>query len=894
MRNPMITQTGIYTHAVYGFINMLQRVMREHNPSYLAIAFDRKSPTFRHIEYDAYKAGRKAMPDELGMQFPLLKEVLCAMNITCLEMDGFEADDLIGTICKEAEQKGLSPLVITGDRDELQLISERTSVLITKKGVSEFELYTPESFAAKYGFGHELFVDFKGLMGDQSDNIPGLPGVGDKTATKLITEYGSVENIIAHVDEVKPDRIRGIIEDNAQTALMSKRLATIVTDAPIELDIQDMAVREPDLDRLREVYTKLEFRSFLKKLDGGVEKHSGAGITVETVEKVKLEDMGLRTIEISNEAGVKLLSGELDACDEIVFNIVGSKDHVNSPEIDIIYVGTKEHVFFSVVTDKPKLKESITALLVEKNKKLLGCALQHDIYTLKILAKNVGKNYSPQIGFDASIADYLLEAGRSSEDIRSLVLTYAEADFPEEPKVLPSQTMLPGLEAFGADDASEEYAQNVADYGKKFCEAILTLRPYLEKRLVEDEQASLFADIELPLSVALADVETQGFKFDEKSLREIAKNINDRIDELTAEIYDLAGEEFNINSPKQLGVILFEKLGLKGGKKNRNGFSTSADILEKLRFEHPIIAHVLEYRTLMKLKSTYIDGLPKFVAADGKIRAHFMQAVTATGRLSCADPNLQNIPIRQEPGRFIRKAFVAESEEFVLMGADYSQIELRVLAHLSGDPQLISDFCTGADIHRRTAARVFGVENEADVTPEQRGAAKAVNFGIVYGMSSFGLSEELSIGVKDAKRYINDYFSKHAQVKEYLDRCIEEVKARGYSETLLGRRRRIPEISAEQHNVRLYGERLAMNSPVQGSAADIIKIAMNKVYARLGAEGLRSKLILQVHDELILQVPKGEEELAAKVLKDEMERALTLKVPLIVEIKTGQSWYELK
>jgi DNA polymerase-1 len=525
---------------------------------------------------------------------------------------------------------------------------------------------------------------------------------------------------------------------------------------------------------------------------------------------------------------------------------------------------------------------------------LLGCALQHGIYTLKILAGEMGRSYSPKIAFDASIGDYLLETGRSSEDIKDIVLTYTGGDFPEEPKVLPQQTTLPGLESFGTDGADEEYLREAEAYGKKYCEAIFSLRPYLENRLADDEQQSLFEEIELPLSVSLADVETQGFKFDENSLSEIAKSINDRIDELTEYIYALAGEEFNINSPKQLGVILFERIGLKGGKKNKNGFSTSADILEKLRFEHPIIGQVLEYRTLMKLKGTYIDGLPKFVAADGKIRAHFMQSVTATGRLSCTDPNLQNIPIRQEPGRFIRKAFIAESDEFTLMGADYSQIELRVLAHLSEDPQMISDFCSDADIHRRTAARVFGVDNEDDVTPEQRSAAKAVNFGIVYGMSSFGLSEELSIGVKDAERYISDYFRKHSQVKAYLDRCIEEVKERGYSETILGRKRRIPEIFAKQYNVRQYGERLAMNSPVQGSAADIIKIAMNKVYARLGAEGLESKLILQVHDELILQVPKGEEDAAAKVLKEEMESAVKLAVPLLVEIKTGHSWYELK
>jgi DNA polymerase-1 len=960
MSNPMITSRGVFTQAIFGFLNMLSKAVEDAKPDYIAIAFDRKAPTFRHLEYAEYKAGRAKTPDELVMQFPYIKDILAAMRIPVLEMDGFEADDLIGTVCKKAEAAGLSVLVITGDRDELQLASDKTSVMITKKGVSEFELNTPESMREKYGFGPELFVDYKGLMGDSSDNIPGLPGVGEKTAAKLILQFGSVEDILEHVGEVKPDRIRGIIEDNSQLAVMSKRLATIVTDAPIDIDFEAMRVQPWDIARLTELYTELEFRVFLKKLksvakaqgisdeefegmhaSGGADFAAGAGYASRPktdFSKIRIVDPeSFETSIIDNALSLVNLKDKLLGADEAVIRLLGSNDHVHLPFVYAILLLVNHTLYFIETFRNPSLLKSTAEMLrdvqaaagsaaADSSAKavagarqtgsgdsqsggggsgdgsngqgdggngqgdgsgsegrpgglcLKGCDLQEDLFQLK---RTLGEDVCfPPVSFDIQVAHYLLAPNAGNAALPQIALTHAGLRVPEEPNLAEGLlAILPG---------------DIAAYGRAYCAAVRTLEPVLRASLEEEGLTKLFDEVEVPLVTTLAGTEVNGFTFDAAALTEIDQAIVARVEELTAQITELAGEAFNLNSPRQLGEILFEKIGLPGGKKNKNGYSTNADILEKLRGAHPIIGPVLEYRMLVKLKGTYIDGLPTFVCPDGKIRAHLQQTVTATGRLSCTDPNLQNIPIRQEPGRFLRKAFVPESDAFILMGADYSQIELRILAHLSQDPFLTDDFLSGADIHRRTAARVFGVENEADVTQAQRSGAKAVNFGIIYGMSTFGLSEELAISRKDAGRYITEYFAKHAAVKAYLDKSIAEARENGFSTTIMGRRRAIPEIHASQYMTRQLGERLAMNSPVQGSAADIIKVAMNRVYNRLLAEGLRSKVILQVHDELILQVPRGEEEQAARVLKEEMENAVELRVPLLVEIHTGADWHALK
>jgi len=975
IRNPMVTSRGVFTHAIYGFLNMLQKALEEAKPDYIAVAFDRKAPTFRHLEYDAYKAGRAKTPDELSMQLPYLKDILSAMNIAILEEDGFEADDLIGTLAKNAEAEGLEALVITGDRDELQLVSGKTSVLITKKGVSEFELYTPETMLEKYGFGADLFIDYKGLMGDSSDNIPGLPGVGEKTASKLVREFGTIENIIENLDKVMPERIRNIVDEERQTAFMSKRLATIITNVPIDIGFEEMRVREWDIARLKEIYTELEFRSLLKKLDSRTAEHSGDGSFYvpggkehkgdgscyvpggkndnggtqkepfppceETAddcsgtqkepsphfekpfddssgtqkepsllcsEGSKLPGPGYEPekIEISiidSFEGLETVRAALAEADEAVLHTLGSDDHVHEPAVDAIFIYVKEKYFCVWTRGDEELWTMAAEMLAESELRLLGYALKDDIYRIKRTVEHEKnrpsyvpaeheknrpsyvpaeheKNRPPYVPvFDAGVANYLLAPG-PAPTFAQLALTYGGIQIGEEPD-------------FDKDMLAFDKGY-VAELGRDFCAAVCLLLPVMRQRMDKEGLLGLFDDVEMPLVETLAGVESEGFAFDAAAMDGISAAIAERIETLSISITELAGTQFNINSPKQLGDILFEKLGLPGGKQNKNGYSTSADILEKLRSFHPIIDQVLEYRMLVKLKGTYIDGLPAYVSKDGKIRAHLMQTVTATGRLSCVDPNLQNIPIRKEPGRQLRKAFVPETSDYLLMGADYSQIELRVLAHFSGDQALIEDFRSGADIHSRTAARVFGVENEADVTPLQRSGAKAVNFGIIYGMSSFGLSEELSITRKDAEHYIEGYFKKHQAVKEYLDECVAEARLKGYSTTILGRRRPIHEIAASQYMVRQFGERLAMNSPVQGSAADIIKVAMNRVRAALMREGLASKLILQVHDELILQVKKGEEEKAATILKREMEGAVELKVPLEVEVVTGANWYELK
>ena len=924
IKNPMITSNGIYTHAIYGFLNMLSKVMGDLKPDYIAVAFDRKAPTFRHEEYDAYKAGRAKTPDELHMQMPYLKDVLTAMNITILEMDGFEADDLIGTVAKEAEIEGLEVLVITGDRDELQLVTERVSVLVTKKGVSEFEVNTPDSMLEKYGFGPELFVDYKGLMGDSSDNIPGLPGVGEKTAAKLILQFGSIEDIVARVSEVEPERIRNIIIENEQTAFMSKRLATIVTNAPIEVDFDAMLVRDWDIAQLRKIYTELEFRSFLKKLDNkiGTGKTDSSNtkaemldellgvndfavstsntsmsetpktdmfITSDTrnINKVKIE-LDFDSVDISmieTVDGLDAIRAAIEKNKEIVFHTLGSSDHVEDPLVYAIYVYVNGQYFcIWTRTDEALLLETCK-MIAKLSPRLIGFGLKDDIFRIRRLLEvndetNLSKSFIENACFDIAVANYLLAPGGSEPTFAQIAEKYGGISLNEAPDFTKD------ILAF-----DKEY---IANFGKEFCVATEALVPVLTQLLESDKAMKLFSDIEMPLVNALAEIEFNGFTYDSAAMDEIAGSINTRIEELTISITELAGESFNINSPKQLGEILFERLGLKGGKKNKNGYSTSADVLAKLKDDHPIIEQVLEYRMLVKLRGTYIEGLPAYVSSDGKIRAHLMQTVAATGRLSCVDPNLQNIPIRKEPGRQLRRAFVPENEDYILIGADYSQIELRILAHLSGDPSLIEDFLSGADIHRRTAARVFGLSNDDEVSIEQRSGAKAVNFGIIYGMSSFGLSEELSISRKDAEHYIEEYFKKHQAVKQFMDDCVKTARAQGYTTTIFGRRRPIPEIMATQYMVRQMGERLAMNSPVQGSAADIIKIAMNRVCSALSKEGLESTLILQVHDELILQVKKGEEEIATKILTKEMEGAAELKVPLVVDVKVAKSWYELK
>ena len=868
MQRPMITKEGIYTQGIYGFINMLHKLEGDYEPDYITVAFDLKAPTFRHLEYDAYKAGRKAMPPELVMQMPLMKDVLHAMNIETLELEGFEADDIIGTVAREAEELDIEPLIITGDRDALQLASHKTSVLITRKGITDFDLFDYDKMLETYQLTPTQFIDLKGLMGDKSDNIPGIPGVGEKTAGKLLEQFGSIENMLANTDEIANAKLRTKVEENAQLAMMSKRLATINRYVPLELDFDALKKEEPDYPKLIELYTKLEFKSFLKRLD--VKEVSAA--VPETVLEVR--EMEKYLIESTAELS------ELDLLkdgDTVMLKVFGDAGHVQKPVMEGIFLAAGTKAFY--VDWELAGKDSIIELLNRKNFRYYGHDIKNDLYSLMYYGLD-----KVQVHYDTAIAAYVLDVSRNKYDLKTMAMEQLNLT-------------IASMEEFTAENGQLELfarpGQKYLDYGVLTMEVIQKLMPIQKQQIEEQELDKVLYEVELPLIEVLASMEVDGVHTDGLFLDEFGVELKKQIAELEQQIYAYADTEFNINSPVQLGDILFETLKLPSGKKTKRGYSTSADVLEKIRPLHPIVDAVLLYRNLAKLNSTYVEGMKPLICADGRIRAHFQQNVTATGRLSCTEPNLQNIPIRQELGRKLRQAFIAADGNHTLVGADYSQIELRVLAHLSGDEVLIEAFNNGDDIHKLTASRVLGVPFD-DVSLEQRSRAKAVNFGVIYGMSSFGLSEELNISRKEADEYIKEYFNKHEKVKLYMDNQITDCKLNGYSRTILGRKRMVPEIGASNFMVRQMGERLAMNTPIQGSAADIIKIAMILVYRELKERYPASRLILQVHDELIIDCRNEDLEGVKELLVRNMEAAMDLKVKLAAELNTGDSWYDLK
>ena len=865
MQRPMITREGIYTQGIYGFVNMLGKIENDYEPEYITVAFDLKAPTFRHLEYEQYKAGRKPMPPELVMQMPLLKDVLRAMNIKTLELEGFEADDIIGTVARIGEEEGLEPLIITGDRDALQLASDKTKVIITKKGITDFELYDDEKMLERYGLTPAQFIDLKGLMGDSSDNIPGIPGVGEKTGIALLEQFGSIENMLEHTDEISKSGLRNKVEENAQLAVMSKRLATINRFVPIDIEIAELERKTPDYKKLIDIYTKLEFNSFLKRLK--VEEVAG---------DIKAAAPAISLINISSEEELCRLDALKDK-DEVFIKVFSDYAHVKEPQISgIFFMGDGEG--FYINCDKISVSKAV-CYLNKLSLKLMGHDIKDDLYALMF------SGYSEfRTVFDTAIAEYVLDAAKNKYDLKTLALEKLHVNLPE-------------LEEFISGDMQQMdmFADNSAKYGEygSMCGESALKIAELQKRAIEEEELSeVLYKIELPLIEVLAAMEVSGVKAEKEFLDEFGKELKEKIELLEIKIYDLAGRKFNINSPLQLGEILFEELKLPAGKKTKRGYGTGAEILEKIKDKHPIVPAVLEFRNLTKLNSTYVEGMKPLIAADGKIRAHFRQTVTATGRISCTEPNLQNIPIRQELGRTLRKAFTA-SEGHILVGADYSQIELRVLAALSGDESLIEAFNRGEDIHKTTASRVLGIPPE-EITPLDRSRAKAVNFGVIYGMSGFGLSEELHISRKEAEDYIHAYFAKHRKVKEYMDEQIRICRETGFATTMMGRKRAIHELSASAYMTRQLGERLAMNTPIQGSAADIIKLAMIRVYNELKEKHPDSKLILQVHDELIIDAASEEEEAIKELLTRNMENAAELSVKLAAELNTGSTWYELK
>ena len=864
---PLLTNgEGRYTNGVYGFLNILFKLLDEEQPDYLAVAFDLHAPTFRHRTFDGYKGTRKGMPEELREQMPLLKEVLQAMHIPIFEQEGFEADDILGTLSALAEKNGIVPVVVSGDRDLLQLAGETLKVRIpkTKGGRTETEDYYAADVQAKYGVTPAEFIDMKALMGDASDNIPGVPGIGEKTAAKIITQYHDIETAIAHAAEIKPKKASENLAAYQEQARVSKFLATIVRDMPLEWDKETLKIGDMFNQTAYELVKRLEFKSMFSRFEGSASAPKQAEQTYRFV----------ADREGAKEVLAALKKGEVGYA-FVYENEEGQGLALYQEQLGGVWMEA------SMAFLMQELLEIFQPFFADSAYRKIGHDVKKDIRFLRSYGYD---GFTAE--FDTAIGAYILNATGSSYEYDDIAATFLNETYPSQEEVFGKGRT---KKAFAALPEAERTA-----YGARQAEIFFRARKVMEERLAENEQKSLFYDMEMPLIYVLADMEKYGIKVDKAALLAYQKRLGESLDGMEEEIYTLAGEKFNINSPKQLGVILFEKLGLKGGKKTKTGYSTAADVLEKLRTAHPIVERILHYRQLAKLKSTYADGLLAVMDAETeKIYSTFNQTITATGRISSTEPNLQNIPVRLELGRELRKIFIPESAEFCFLDADYSQIELRVLAHISGDESLIAAFKSNQDIHRMTASQVFHVPFD-EVTPLQRSNAKAVNFGIIYGKGAFSLGQDLGISRKEAEEYINAYFARYPKIKTFMEDTIKNGTKNGYVSTLWNRRRNMPELQSSNFMQRAAGERAAMNMPIQGTAADIIKLAMIKVHRALQEGGYRSRLILQVHDELLIEAYKEEKEAVAKILKENMEHAADLLVPLDVDVHEGASWFEAK
>lgn len=864
---PLLTNgEGRYTNGVYGFLNILFKLLDEEQPDYLAVAFDLHAPTFRHRTFDGYKGTRKGMPEELREQMPLLKEVLQAMHIPIFEQEGFEADDILGTLSALAEKNGIVPVVVSGDRDLLQLAGETLKVRIpkTKGGRTETEDYYAADVQAKYGVTPAEFIDMKALMGDTSDNIPGVPGIGEKTAAKIITQYHDIETAIAHAAEIKPKKASENLAAYQEQARLSKFLATIVRDMPLEWDKESLKIGDMFNQTAYELVKRLEFKSMFSHFEGSASAPKQAEQTYRFV----------ADREGAKEVLAALKKGEVGYA-FVYENEEGQGLALYQEQLGGVWMEA------SMAFLMQELLEIFQPFFADSAYRKIGHDVKKDIRFLRSYGYN---GFTAE--FDTAIGAYILNATGSSYEYDDIAATFLNETYPSQEEVFGKGRT---KKTFAALPEAERTA-----YGARQAEIFFRARKVMEERLAENEQKSLFYDMEMPLIYVLADMEKYGIKVDKAALLAYQKRLGESLDGMEEEIYALAGEKFNINSPKQLGVILFEKLGLKGGKKTKTGYSTAADVLEKLRTAHPIVERILHYRQLAKLKSTYADGLLAVMDAETeKIYSTFNQTITATGRISSTEPNLQNIPVRLELGRELRKIFIPESAEFCFLDADYSQIELRVLAHISGDESLIAAFKSNQDIHRMTASQVFHVPFD-EVTPLQRSNAKAVNFGIIYGKGAFSLGQDLGISRKEAEEYINAYFARYPKIKTFMEDTIKNGTKNGYVSTLWNRRRNMPELQSSNFMQRAAGERAAMNMPIQGTAADIIKLAMIKVHRALQEGGYRSRLILQVHDELLIEAYKEEKDAVAKILKENMEHAADLLVPLDVDVHEGASWFEAK
>lgn len=852
----LTTSGGVFTHAVFGLTNMILKLATDLKPAGMVVAFDKGKRTFRNELYDGYKAQRKPTPAELSMQFPAAREVLAALGITVLELEGFEADDIIGTLASRIPD-GAEALIVTGDRDALQLVSDRVHVLLTKKGISEFEEVDPVALTFQYGMTPAQVIELKGLMGDASDNIPGVPGVGEKTAKKLLAEFGSLDEIYANIDKVAGDKLREKLRENRELAYLSKQLATIDCDVPVPAALVQYEVRS-DLDKVRSIAEKYEFRA----LPGRVVAALGVGESQEAVQVTAELPPPVRRLETEAEFARIAADVRREGTLFFVAGIAG-----RTPECAFTGAGiatSTEQCYISADSAAwPLFLELLSAAAVNK--------VTHDAKPVYNVCQANGLKFSP-LRFDTLLASYLLNPSATDYGMERMAAEYGLGAF------RPAASGKPG----GADFLSWAAGCLPAVYDNQ------------RGKIDQIGATELLTDIELPLVETLSRMEVSGVRMDRDGLDRMERDIASRIQVLLQEIYEISGEAFNVNSTKQLGVILFEKLGLPAGRKTKTGYSTDAEVLEKLAGAHPVVDRLLEYRLLTKLKSTYLDGLRPLIAAKtGRIHTHFNQAVTATGRLSSSDPNLQNIPVRTELGRHIRTLFIPGEGFDWLVAADYSQIELRILAHLAGDAGMIQSFRENEDIHARTAAEVFGIPLTA-VTSELRSRAKAVNFGIVYGISDYGLSQGIGVSRKEAADYIQGYFARYPAVRDFIDRTIAEARMTGYVSTLFGRRRYLPDINSSNFNLRAFAERTAMNTPVQGAAADIIKKAMLDVQRELLARELQSRLLLQVHDELVLEVTAGELAEVEQLVKAAMENAVQLSIPLLVDVKHGINWAQTK
>ncbi len=847
---------GIYMGGVYGLTNMVLNLIENFGPTHFCVAFDMKGPTKRHETYEAYKGTRKGMPDELAMQMPIVKEVLDVLKIPRMELQGYEADDLIGTLSNLCRMDGYEVNVITGDKDALQLVDLGVRVHITKKGISELKEYADQDVFEELGVHSNQVIDYKGLSGDASDNIPGIPGVGPKTAAKLLDVFGTVENLVVKSDEIENKRIRGLVQEYSDQALLSKKLATIFLNVPIEIELEDFKLRTPETESVIEILKYYELNNILTKFKSQTDVKEAREITpYKMVDGDELQEIIGKTGSFAFKLFYSDLKTELKAA---VFS-VGDQIYAlnNSEDIKVL---------------KP--------IFEDKNIYKRGYDVKNEY--LYLMAQAIDLN---GVDFDGYIAAYLLDPSRRNYDLSEIYFEYA------------SQNIESNDSFFGKGakkiDLNTMETELFLEYAAEQVSVITELSTILTEKIKASGVEKLFSEVELPLVKILSDIEHVGFRVDLEQVDTIDGQLVEKLTQIEKDVYDLAGETFNINSPKQLGVILFEKLGLPALKKTKTGYSTNHDVLEKLIGKHPIVSEIMEYRTYSKLKSTYIDGLRNVIDYENRrVHTSLNQTVTVTGRLSSTEPNLQNIPIKLPYGRKIRRFFIADPG-CILLGADYSQIELRVLAHLSRDEKLIEAFSNNLDIHTITASQVFKIP-ENEVSSLQRSRAKEVNFGIVYGMGDFGLSESLGISRKEAKAYIENYFESYPKVQGFMNTIIDNCKAVGYVETILNRRRYVPDIDSKNFMLRSSAERIARNTPIQGSAADIIKLAMIKVYNALNENNLKSKLILQVHDELILNVPMDELDQVKAILKDSMENAIELCVPLNVDMNTGGSWYDAK